>query len=270
MKKLLLSFMCVSAIFAGCTTAVDEPQPTPESTVQNQAKEDDQAKEECHQPDEYGVIDMQAVEAFKEGKAVATFEMMEYHIWDCAENTDNWFEVFDAPHESMFMTLGIQEGKIWRHFHDKGNPRLTMLHSAWLCYKGVTGADENIYIATPFEFDQETKTLELDGYSFILVNFKSDSFKLGWKNRVNKQKKGWFDSYEIYTYTTTEPIDFSNREHYTPVLSEEEACYYTYNKVRKYFGRYIDLRKYANGCEYDNPIIDLDYVKKCLDINFGH
>lgn len=267
-RKLWLSFLCVSAILAGCTSAEDEPQPTPAPTPQEQTQEPQKPENEI-KPVEEGVIDMNAVQAYKDGKSVATFNMSEYHIWDAPEHTGDWFEVFDAPHESMFPVLSIQEGKVWRYFHDKGNHLLTELHSAWIVYTSLPGNNENIYIATPFEFDEQSNSIELDGYTFAIVGFNSDSFKLGWKNRVNKQKKGWFDSYELYTYTKTEPIDFGNKTN-TVMMSEEEACYYTYNKVRKYFGRYIDQRKYnILCCELDNPIIDLDYVKKCLDLNFG-
>lgn len=269
-KTLFLSFLCVAAMFAGCTSAEDEPQPVskPEPTEQEEAK-DETPSENTIIPVENGVIDMQAVNDFKSGNSAAAFTQVEYHIWDCPENTDGWFEVFDPPHTSLLPRLGIQDGRIWRNFYAGFDDPLALqeLYSAWVCYLCETGKEENVFIGTPFGFDEETKILELDGYNFEIVGFDANSFKLGWRNRVNKQKKGWFDSYELYTYTRTEPIDFSS-ELNTPMNSEKEAAYYMFSKVKAQFGHSINQHDYITGCILDNPIINIAKLKEMLDSYF--
>lgn len=144
---------------------------------------------------------------------------------------------------------------------------LCELALAWNIYKNQTKSKEKVWFSAPFACDKETNEVKLDGYTFEIIGMDANSFKLGWSNKVNKQKKGWFDSFELYSYAKAEPIDFNDGEN-TATNSEKEACYYILEKIKSHFGRYLNRNKYLDGVILDDPVLDLDKVKRDIDNYF--
>lgn len=191
-------------------------------------------------------INNNVVESYKAGGVTRYFKMVdrEYFSWD--DENSKWILMEGTPLAGSFDNLSailFTKGEVCTPLYMPMSSRLGNLWIAWGAYKKVTKNRNMLYVSTPFFFNDEAGTVEIEGHPYTVEKMTENQLQIFDDSPITYDGITFIKQLKIVSTYEVSDLSQAEIDNILTFGSKKEAYRYIIKVAKAQFGDKINLNE---------------------------
>lgn len=221
-------------------------------------------------------INNDVVESYREGSVTKYFKLTDskYYLWD--EENSKWV-LYDEPLLAAsnsdtgssfnlgFSAMLFTKGQVWTPLETyQYNP--DVFWWVWGAYQKVTHNNNTLYLAAPFIFKEDERTMSFRGYTFNVKKMTKSKLEVCKEHFISTDGGASCNKYSK-TESAYELADLSQSyiDNIITFESQKEAYLYIIKVAKAQFGDKVNINEIYQEKVLGNPIVDLKRLEEMVE-----